>query len=168
MHSSLQQPDLLGVLSRPVNTVCRASQMNLYARRETKTLEFKKALKVIYNRLKDTDVNWVIVGSFGLADRGLPIEPHDVHIMTVNTTPFRHRPRAESQHPMTESYIAGRLTGSGLQAKATSYPRQRVGINWHGITLLLATLAQNAPFQHIWHHKFARSGSRASFCKRKE
>jgi len=44
--------------------------------------QFINVLRKIHNRLKDCDVNWAVVGSLGLALRGIPIEPHDIDIMT--------------------------------------------------------------------------------------
>lgn len=39
-------------------------------------------LKKIHDDLKDRDVNWVVVGSLGLALRGISLEPYDIDIMT--------------------------------------------------------------------------------------
>ncbi|NJE08637.1 hypothetical protein E3E31_08910 [Thermococcus sp. M39] len=41
-----------------------------------------KVLRKLYERLKDSDVNWVITGSLGFALQGVPVEPHDIDIQT--------------------------------------------------------------------------------------
>jgi hypothetical protein len=39
-------------------------------------------LRRIYERLKDSDVKWVITGSLGMALQGIDIEVHDIDIQT--------------------------------------------------------------------------------------
>ena len=41
-----------------------------------------KVLCKLYEKLKSSDVNWVITGSLGLALQGVPVEPHDIDIQT--------------------------------------------------------------------------------------
>ncbi|MDK2870526.1 MAG: hypothetical protein PWP39_1761 [Pyrococcus sp.] len=41
-----------------------------------------KALRKLYGRLKDSDVNWVITGSLCFALQGVPVEPHDIDVQT--------------------------------------------------------------------------------------
>ncbi len=41
-----------------------------------------KVLYKLYERLKDSDVNWVVTGSLGFALQGVPVEPHDIDIQT--------------------------------------------------------------------------------------
>jgi len=43
---------------------------------------YLNVLRKIYNRLCNTDVNWVITGSLGFALQGIPIEPHDIDLQT--------------------------------------------------------------------------------------
>jgi hypothetical protein len=44
--------------------------------------QFISVLRKVHVQLSKTDVNWAVVGSLGLALRGLPLEPHDIDIMT--------------------------------------------------------------------------------------
>ncbi|MYE88649.1 hypothetical protein F4X33_06610 [Candidatus Poribacteria bacterium] len=39
-------------------------------------------LRQIHARLANTDVNWVITGSFGFALQGVPVQPNDIDIQT--------------------------------------------------------------------------------------
>ncbi len=41
-----------------------------------------KVLHMLYERLKGSDVNWVVTGSLGFALQGVPVEPHDIDIQT--------------------------------------------------------------------------------------
>jgi len=41
-----------------------------------------KVLHKLYERLKNSHVNWVVTGSLGFALQGVPIEPHDIDIQT--------------------------------------------------------------------------------------
>ncbi|CAB49332.1 nucleotidyltransferase domain-containing protein [Pyrococcus abyssi] len=41
-----------------------------------------KVLRKLYERLKDSNVNWVVTGSLGFALQGVPVEPHDIDIQT--------------------------------------------------------------------------------------
>ncbi|WP_042701746.1 nucleotidyltransferase domain-containing protein [Thermococcus sp. PK] len=41
-----------------------------------------KVLRKLYERLKDSSVNWVVTGSLGFALQGVPVEPHDIDIQT--------------------------------------------------------------------------------------
>ncbi|KPU63470.1 hypothetical protein EP1X_03785 [Thermococcus sp. EP1] len=41
-----------------------------------------QVLRKLYERLKDSNVNWVVTGSLGFALQGVPIEPHDIDIQT--------------------------------------------------------------------------------------
>ncbi|AIF69851.1 hypothetical protein PAP_07305 [Palaeococcus pacificus DY20341] len=43
-----------------------------------------KVLYKLYERLKDSNVNWVVTGSLGFALQGVPVEPHDIDIQTDN------------------------------------------------------------------------------------
>jgi hypothetical protein len=40
------------------------------------------ALRRLYSRLENENVEWALVGSLGLAIRGAPIEPKDIDLMT--------------------------------------------------------------------------------------
>ncbi|AEC52639.1 hypothetical protein PNA2_1724 [Pyrococcus sp. NA2] len=41
-----------------------------------------KVLRKLYERLKNSDVNWVVTGSLGFALQGVSVEPHDIDIQT--------------------------------------------------------------------------------------
>ena len=41
-----------------------------------------KVLYKLYERLKDSNVNWVVTGSLGFALQGVSVEPHDIDIQT--------------------------------------------------------------------------------------
>ena len=41
------------------------------------------ALRIIYQRLADTDVVWALTGSAGLAIKGIPLTPNDIDIQTT-------------------------------------------------------------------------------------
>ena len=41
-----------------------------------------KVLRKLYERLNDSNVNWVITGSLGFALQGVPVEPHDIDVQT--------------------------------------------------------------------------------------
>lgn len=41
-----------------------------------------KVLRKLYERLKDSSVNWVVTGSLGFALQGVPVEPHDIDVQT--------------------------------------------------------------------------------------
>jgi len=41
-----------------------------------------KVLYKLYERLKDSNVNWVVTGSLGFGLQGVPVEPHDIDIQT--------------------------------------------------------------------------------------
>ena len=41
-----------------------------------------KVLYKLYERLKDSNVNWVVTGSLGFVLQGVPVEPHDIDIQT--------------------------------------------------------------------------------------
>lgn len=43
---------------------------------------YLEVLRKIYNRLNNTDVNWVVTGSLGFALQGMPVEPNDIDIQT--------------------------------------------------------------------------------------
>jgi len=43
---------------------------------------YLRVLRKIHTRLDNTDVNWVVRGSFGLALQGVPVEPPDIDIQT--------------------------------------------------------------------------------------
>src|SRR4030042_329572 len=43
---------------------------------------FMSVLQQIHDRLKGREIRWTVVGSMGLALRGLPLEPHDIDIMS--------------------------------------------------------------------------------------
>jgi len=36
----------------------------------------------IYSRLHNSDINWVVTGSFAFAIQGIPLEVHDIDIQT--------------------------------------------------------------------------------------
>jgi hypothetical protein len=44
--------------------------------------QYLNALRKIYTRLKDNQVNWVITGSLGMALQGVDVEVHDIDIQT--------------------------------------------------------------------------------------
>ncbi len=44
--------------------------------------DYLDVLRIIYNRLKETDIVWVVTGSLGLAIKGIPVTPHDIDIQT--------------------------------------------------------------------------------------
>lgn len=39
-----------------------------------------RVLRVLFERLKETDINWAVTGSCSFALQGLPIEPNDIDI----------------------------------------------------------------------------------------
>ena len=41
-----------------------------------------KVLYKLYEKLKDSNVNWVVTGSLGFVLQGVPVEPHDIDIQT--------------------------------------------------------------------------------------
>ena len=41
-----------------------------------------KVLYKLYERLKDSNVNWIVTGSLGFVLQGVPVEPHDIDIQT--------------------------------------------------------------------------------------
>ena len=43
---------------------------------------YLRVLYKLYGRLNNSDVNWVITGSFGFALQGVPINPRDIDIQT--------------------------------------------------------------------------------------
>jgi hypothetical protein len=43
---------------------------------------YLKVLRIIYDRLNDGNVNWLLTASLGLALRGLPVEVHDIDLET--------------------------------------------------------------------------------------
>lgn len=43
---------------------------------------FIEVLRQIRDRLEGQEIHWAVVGSLGLAMRGLPLEPHDIDIMS--------------------------------------------------------------------------------------
>ncbi|PNR87535.1 hypothetical protein X925_08860 [Petrotoga sp. 9T1HF07.CasAA.8.2] len=43
---------------------------------------YLEVLRKIYNRLNNTNVNWVVTGSLGFALQGMPVEPNDIDIQT--------------------------------------------------------------------------------------
>lgn len=47
--------------------------------------KYIQILRIIYVRLNDEGVNWVVVGSLSLALQGVPIEVHDIDIETDET-----------------------------------------------------------------------------------
>jgi len=44
--------------------------------------KYVRALKRIYDSLKDTDIIWAVTGSLGFALQGMPVEIHDIDIQT--------------------------------------------------------------------------------------
>ena len=48
-----------------------------------------KVLRKLYERLKDSDINWVVTGSLGFALQGVSIEPHDIDIQTDREGAYR-------------------------------------------------------------------------------
>jgi len=42
-------------------------------------------LRIIYTRLKDSGVDWVVVASLSLALQGVPVEVHDIDIKSDKT-----------------------------------------------------------------------------------
>jgi hypothetical protein len=51
--------------------------------------KIKEAIKLIYNRLKDKKIKWVLVGSMSLALQGVKIKPKDIDILTDKEGAFR-------------------------------------------------------------------------------
>jgi hypothetical protein len=45
-------------------------------------VEYAEAVKKIYNKLKDAEINWAIFGSANLLMQGIQIEPNDIDILT--------------------------------------------------------------------------------------
>ncbi|MCE2393158.1 hypothetical protein J4G02_00925 [Candidatus Poribacteria bacterium] len=43
---------------------------------------YLNVLRQIHARLFNTDVNWVVTGSFGFALQGIPVQPNDIDIQT--------------------------------------------------------------------------------------
>ena len=43
---------------------------------------YLNSLRQIHARLANTDVNWVVTGSFGFALQGVPVQPNDIDIQT--------------------------------------------------------------------------------------
>lgn len=43
---------------------------------------FMSVLHKVHDRLRGREIRWIVVGSTGLALRGLPLEPHDIDIMS--------------------------------------------------------------------------------------
>jgi len=39
-------------------------------------------LRQIYTRLKDSNINWAVTGSFGFALQNVPVTPHDIDLQT--------------------------------------------------------------------------------------
>jgi hypothetical protein len=48
-----------------------------------------EALRKIYTRLKDSDVNWAVTGSLGFALRGVPVTVHDIDIQTDKSGAYK-------------------------------------------------------------------------------
>ncbi len=44
--------------------------------------DFLIALKMLYRELHNTDIDWVVTGSLGLAIKGIPVQPQDIDIQT--------------------------------------------------------------------------------------
>jgi len=44
--------------------------------------KIKKTLEIIYSKLKDKNIKWVLVGSLSLALQGVKIRPKDIDILT--------------------------------------------------------------------------------------
>jgi hypothetical protein len=44
--------------------------------------KFLDVLRIIYERLQDTDIDWTLTGSLSFALQGLPVSPHDIDIQT--------------------------------------------------------------------------------------
>jgi hypothetical protein len=40
------------------------------------------ALRIIYERLRNTDIHWAVTGSLNFVLQGIPVEPHDIDIQT--------------------------------------------------------------------------------------
>lgn len=55
----------------------------------TQNKKIIEALKVIYRKLKDKKVKWVLVGSLSLALQGVDIEPKDIDILTDKEGAFK-------------------------------------------------------------------------------
>jgi hypothetical protein len=47
--------------------------------------DFRKALEIIYDYLKDSIIKWALFGSMNLLLQGLPVEPNDIDILTDKT-----------------------------------------------------------------------------------
>ena len=41
-----------------------------------------ETLKIFVNKIKDSNIKWVLVGSTSLSIRGVDVEPHDIDILT--------------------------------------------------------------------------------------
>ena len=46
---------------------------------------FLDVLRIIYSKLKDTNISWVITGSLGMALQGVDVEVNDIDIQTSST-----------------------------------------------------------------------------------
>ncbi len=75
--------DFLKFLKLPSATsfICETS-VKCYRGERMIELTYLKVLRKIYARLSESNVNWVVTGSFGCALQGLPVEVHDIDIQT--------------------------------------------------------------------------------------
>ena len=86
---------------------------------------FLNVLRQIYARLSDSDVDWLVTASFGLALQGLPIETHDIDLQTTQAgayeierrfAEFVTKPVTFSESEYIRSHF-GALTIDGIQVE---------------------------------------------------
>ncbi len=97
-----------------------------------------KVLRKLYERLKDSGVNWVITGSLGFALQGVPIEPHDIDIQTDKEgayeierlfSEFVVRPLKFRESERIRSYF-GTLIIDGIKVEIMGDIQKKVNNEW--------------------------------------
>ncbi len=99
---------------------------------------FKKALKVIVERLEKHNIEWVLAGTLSLALQGVNIEPKDVDILTnaedaLKTNlvfkDFLVREVSFSRYDLFESYF-GEFNIFGVKVEVMGDLREKIGGEW--------------------------------------
>ncbi|NJE13246.1 hypothetical protein [Thermococcus sp. LS2] len=97
-----------------------------------------KVLRKLYERLKDSDVNWVVTGSLGFALQGVPVEPHDIDIQTDKEgayeiehlfSEFVVRPVKFRESERIRSYF-GALMIDGIKVEIMGDIQKKVNDEW--------------------------------------
>ena len=109
--------------------------------------KIKKALEIIYSKLKNKNIKWVLAGSLSLALQGVKIRPKDIDILTdkkgallINKIlkEYEVRPVRFQRSEFFESYF-GEFRINDVKVEVMGNLREKVGDKWVSLSKRLKT-----------------------------